>query len=350
MSQGNSEATVSPQEHLRQARAALDSIPATAVSGRARTQLAELKRHMTALDRASSASSPTGSATTPRGAARRGTANAGATWGTEVAAIDKILGELTAADTATATGSMTGTTGSATGKPMGTAGSRAAAAVAIDDATRAKLMEVRTHVVGYATGMSGQQAAPKGAEAGMAGDAPAATAAATPSTAGTLEPRTNATGTASTQTSTMSNAPQPAAASARVDQDAVRRHLTAARDTLAELTKLPAAAQLQGENRTQVSQLISNFNELITTQTDWTASYAKVDGNLNALLGTSATDAAASAAMPSPAPTSPDPAATPGAVATSGTAKADLDPAIRAKLLELRRNLDEFHKAAEPAK
>jgi len=338
MSQGNSEPTVSPQEHLRQAKAALDSIPATAVSGRARTQLAELKRHMTALDRASAGASTTSSAATPRGTSGRAAAAASTNWATEAAAIDKILGELTATDTATGTGSITGTTGSASAKPTGTAGSKAAAAVTIDDATRAKLTEIRTHIVGYATGMSAQPASPQGTEASVAAGAPSAT----PSTAAALDPRSNAAATAGTQT---------AATAKPVDQDAVRRHLTAARDTLAELTKLPAAAQLQGENRVQVQQLIANFNELITTQSNWTASYAKVDANLNALLGGGATDSAASAAMPSPAPTtSPDPAAAPGAVGTSGTAKADLDPAIRAKLMDLRSKLDEFHKAVGPAK
>src|SRR5687768_5419500 len=44
------------------------------------------------------------------------------------------------------------------------------------------------------------------------------------------------------------------------DQEAVRQHLSAAREALAELTKLPAASQLQGEQRQQVAQLISDFN------------------------------------------------------------------------------------------
>ena len=118
-------------------------------------------------------------------------------------------------------------------------------------------------------------------------------------------------------------------------------HLTAARNTLSQLTQLPAAVQLQGETRAQVAQLINNFNELITTQADWKASYARVEGNLNALLGTSAEEPAR-------------PRGTPGAVGTSGS-KASLDPAIRAKLMELRTQLDQFEKAAsapsaEPAR
>ena len=73
--------------------------------------------------------------------------------------------------------------------------------------------------------------------------------------------------------------------SQQVDADTVKRHLTAARDTLSQLTQLPAAAQLSGDARTQVSQLISNFNELITTNVDWRAAYGKVQGNLTALVG-----------------------------------------------------------------
>src|SRR5262245_21980767 len=42
--------------------------------------------------------------------------------------------------------------------------------------------------------------------------------------------------------------------------DAAKSHLTTARNTLSELTQLPAAGQLQGEQRSQVAQLINNFN------------------------------------------------------------------------------------------
>ena len=110
----------------------------------------------------------------------------------------------------------------------------------------------------------------------------------------------------------------------------MKRHLTAARDSLSQLTQLPAAAQLTGDARTQVSQLISNFNELITTNTDWRSSYTKVQANLSALVG--AEEAAAPAT------------GTAGAVGTSG--QVAVDPAIKAKLIELRTHLMEFEKAA----
>lgn len=133
--------------------------------------------------------------------------------------------------------------------------------------------------------------------------------------------------------------PQPTPAMPQVDTETVKRHLTAARDTLSQLTQLPAAAQLQGEPRTQVSQLIMNFNELITTKENWRASYDKVAANLTTLLG-----ADTPAATPEPAA---PPAGVPGAVGTSGTAT--LDPAIRAKLVEFRTHLSQFEKAAGSA-
>jgi hypothetical protein len=114
--------------------------------------------------------------------------------------------------------------------------------------------------------------------------------------------------------------------------------LVAARESLTQLTKLPAAAQLTGDARTQMGQLIANFNELISAQANWRASYAKVAANLTTLLGPDSGVAAAPAAATAPA--------TAGAVGTSGTTKVELDPAIREKLMELRKNLAEFEKAS----
>ena len=120
------------------------------------------------------------------------------------------------------------------------------------------------------------------------------------------------------------------------------------------MTQLPAAQALTGEPRAQVSQLISNFNELITTSSEWKAAYAKVDANLSALLGSQGPDesAAPAPATASPSPTAPPSSTTPptagaaGAVGTSGTTTGSLDPAIKAKLVEFRTHLKEFEKAA----
>ena len=138
------------------------------------------------------------------------------------------------------------------------------------------------------------------------------------------------------QTAPAPSAPQ--ATQPAPDQDAAKQHLTAARNALSEMTQLPAAQQLTGEARTQVSQLIANFNELITTNAEWRASYTKLSANLSALLGAPASDEA------------PRPAGTAGAVGTSGTVT--IDPAIKAKLTEFRSHLEKFEKAAggaEPA-
>jgi hypothetical protein len=120
----------------------------------------------------------------------------------------------------------------------------------------------------------------------------------------------------------------------KVDAAASKQHLSAARDTLSQLTSMPEAARLQGDARTQVSQVITSFNELITTQADWRSSYAKVDAGLTAVLGPDA---------PDPAPPATGVA---GAVGTAGTAAATLDPAVRAKLVEFRTHLKAFEKAA----
>jgi hypothetical protein len=254
-------------------------------------------------------------------------------WGTEVAAIDKIITEIVGSDTATGT---TGTTGAPDAK--GTTG-KAASAAAIDEATRAKLMEVRTHITAYAAGMAGGTSTPKNeaAAAEQAGMTSAAAQQAQPPAA-TAPAQTAPAQTAPAQPANPPAEPAAAAAAAapgaQADADAAHRALTTARDTLSQLTQLPAAAQLTGEARTQVAQLISNFNELITTQSDWKASYAKVNANLTALLGPDSPDAAAAA----PA------TATAGAVGTAGTT--ELDPALRAKLVELRKTLVEFQKAS----
>jgi hypothetical protein len=143
-----------------------------------------------------------------------------------------------------------------------------------------------------------------------------------------------------TGTQPPTSASQPPATAAeqqpagQVDADAAKQHLTAARNSLSEMTQLPAASQLTGDARTQVSQLITNFNELITTKADWRTSFAKIESNLNALIGSATTDEAAARTS-----------GTEGAVGTSGTVSG-LDPALKAKLVDFRNHLDKFEKAA----
>jgi hypothetical protein len=379
--QPDADQAASPEEHLKQANAALDRIQSTALTSETRTKLAELKRHMSALERGSEGGAASrgseggaasrgseGGAASTKGKTPASTDRANASWGTEVAAMDKILAELLGPDSSTGTKGMTGTT--AAPGAAGTTGSKAAATVALDEATRSALTEVRSHIVAFAAGKSGT-ATPKG-DAAMASpkaDTPATTpaqepsaaaAAAAPASQPAAAPATEpaaapATEPAAARATEPAAAPEPeptaapstaaAAPQQPADQEAARRHLLAARDALNQLTQLPAAAQLTGDTREQVSQLIANFNELITTQSQWRASYAKVTSNLTALLGpdTKGADIPTATGLP---PAASESTAAPGAVGTSGVAAAaEMDPSVRAKLVELRRNLTEFETA-----
>jgi DNA polymerase-3 subunit gamma/tau len=340
-----SQQAVSPQEHLSQAKAAVDGIAATAVPAKNRAQLAQLKKHLAALDKAGSASAET---TTAPKASAKSTAN----WGTEVAAIDKIITEMVGSET----------TGASTPGTTGTSGSsKAENAVALDEATRSKLMEVRAHITAYAAGMSGTSTPKTDETAAATSAAPSepSSPAATPSTASSSAPQSAAPGSEPAAPAAAQSQPpaaqaqdaaaQPQAAQPQIDADAARRHLMAARESLSQLTQLPAATQLSGEARTQVAQLISNFNELITTQSNWRASYAKVNANVTALIGAENGDAEATGGAPAAAPgaaATPGATSTPGAVGTAGATTVELDPAIRAKLVEFRHNLVEFQKAS----
>ena len=320
-------------EHLRLAETALNDIPAASLTGTTKSKVAELKRHISNLDKASG-----------------NKANAQK----EVAAADRILTELLGTE---------GTTGATTPPPAGTTGTTPpakAGAATLDEATRGKLQEVRTQLTTFAASM-GSGSTPKNDAATPSADDPsagasaaaasaAASPSASPSTPATASPSASPStpasptpqseppaaaqppSTAQAQTAQPAGGAQPSAGQS-VDTDSVKRHLTAARDSLAQLTQLPAAAQLTGDARTQISQLISNFNELITTNTEWRASYAKVQANLTALVGDQRADE-------SPAPAT----GTAGAVGTTGTTP--LDPGVRAKLVEFRSHLMEFEKAA----
>lgn len=306
-----------PGDHLREARTALASIDGTAVTGRAKTQLAELKKHLSALEVAAAAkSSASSSAKTPARAS---------SWAADVAAVDRILSEMLGS---TATAGATGT--------VGTAGTTGTAPVATNEATRARLQDVRKHVTKFAAAMSGT------AVSSDAAAPEAASPAHSPATGSSTGSTASAAGaTSSSPTLSPTNTSMTPGAPGQVDTTAARRHLTEARDSLTAMTQLPAAASLAGETRTHVTALIANFNELITNQTDWRASYTKVEDNLKALLGPENAVVTGSAAATSTAATS----GTAGAVGTSGTGAETIDPALRAKLVELRAKLNEFERA-----
>ena len=395
--------SASPDEHLVKAKAALDAIPGSSLKGDAKKQVGELKKHLKALDKAASASS---SESSP------GAASKDDKWSTEVAAMDRILGELLASNSAAASPSSPAP--SATPGAAGTSGSsKSTEPAALDEATRASLTEVKTQISAYAAAKGGAgTTTPKGGdEASAAGAAAGASSAMTPSpsalptasrtpaeptaeptpasppsaSSAAAEPQATPPAPESQATPPASQAaapaqagsqpgtpsPDPAAQSAvqaqpagDTDPEAARRALTAARESLSQLTQLPAAGQLTGPARTQVAQLISNFNELITTQVQWRASYAKVSSSLDALLGPESTEASATpaptatpgaagtagatppAAEPGAAAGATPASPTPGAVGTSGSATTQIDPSIKAKLLELKKNLADFEKAS----
>jgi hypothetical protein len=188
-------------------------------------------------------------------------------------------------------------------------------------------------------------AVPNGARAQAPQSAPAEPAAPTTQNPPSAQPQTPPPTTPSEPSPNAPTASAPAASAQQVDPEAIKRHLTAARNSLSELTQLPAAGQLNGDVRTQISQLITNFNELITTNTEWRASYAKVQANLSTLIGDQRADESPAAQPAAPAGAEPAaPAGAAGAVGTSGTAS--LDPAIRSKLVEFRTHLADFEKAA----
>ena len=99
----------------------------------------------------------------------------------------------------------------------------------------------------------------------------------------------------------------PVVASAQPNQEAIKQTLSAAQASLSEMLKLPAAANLQGDVRTQVSGFIGEFNAFATLpKGEWKAKYQIASASLDKML------AAAAAAPPAPpAPAAGTPAAAP---------------------------------------
>ena len=138
-----------PQEHLQEADAALNSISPTAVSGKAKSQIADLKKHVNSLQKMTASTSADASA--------NANATSAAKWSTEAAAADKIFGELLSATPATGDAAASVT---AEPKPTGTSGTTAPKASAhangaLDDETKAKLTAARASLTAFAAAMSG---------------------------------------------------------------------------------------------------------------------------------------------------------------------------------------------------
>ena len=78
--------TVSPQEHLSQAKSAADSIATNSVPAKSRSQLAQLKKHLAALEKAGPATTPSA---TPAPAAAAKSAENSKQLGYRIAAIER---------------------------------------------------------------------------------------------------------------------------------------------------------------------------------------------------------------------------------------------------------------------
>ena len=144
-----------PQEHLERVGAALNSISPTAASGKAKTQIAELKKRVHALEKLT-ANNPSSAAAAPTGAkTEKADAKSGSKWAKEAAAADKILGELLADTSATSAASATSPIGPNPTGTTGTSPSKATAAVTLDEETKAKLTTARVSLTAFATAMSG---------------------------------------------------------------------------------------------------------------------------------------------------------------------------------------------------
>jgi hypothetical protein len=127
----------------------------------------------------------------------------------------------------------------------------------------------------------------------------------------------------------------PVVARAQPNQEAIKQTLTAAQASLAEMTKLPAAATLQGDVRTAVSGFIGEFNAFASLPKDWKAKYQVASASLDKMLA-----AAAAAPAPAAAPAVPTPAAP-----ADSNAPGKWDPTVVETLKKVRTQLDGFEKA-----
>jgi hypothetical protein len=312
-------------EHLGKASAVLGEIPTDAQPAEAQARIADVKQRINALQRTADESER---AADP------------ADRETELAAIERALTELLGPEGASRSATEPGDA------PVGTSG---APAVLLDEPTKTKLQQVRTHITAYTAAMGSAELANESAAAAepvertadpSTAPAPPSAADATASTSPT-DPTPTPTGTSPTDTPQTPAAPDrteradaaPRERVSRTGTEAARPHLSAARNTLSEMTQLPAAAAITGEARAQISQLITQFNELIAADPSWQVPLERVKSTLNGLLGThvekvTTTDVQAD-----------EPVGTTGAMT--------LEPEIRAKLFDFRTHLEAFERTAE---
>jgi hypothetical protein len=377
--------SATPADHVREAKQALDNIPKSSIPSADRAKFAQLRTHLNKLEKDVAAESPSAKPRAKSGAPQ---------WATEMAAIDKLVTELAGPESSSTPGA-TGTTGTASSAPAAKPGQ-------LDEQARTGLNQVRQHITALAAEMSGTASPAPSAQNQATGSSAAsnpdamgtrpssASQSASSNPAQSSSTQSAASGSQTTTppapTGTQSSVTQPPASSSQTpasasqtpaststplgdqpaagqaNEAAAKQHLTEARDSLAALTKMPEASKLQGDARSNVSQLISDFNELITTQLNWRDSDQKVEADVTKLLGSENGDAnpaapsapaAAAGTMGSASGTAtgttgsatPPPAAA-GQQPSGAAANAQLDPAIRAKLVEFRSHLKDFEQAA----
>jgi hypothetical protein len=152
-----------------------------------------------------------------------------------------------------------------------------------------------------------------------------------------------------TQSTGQSGAQQSVTEQGQKDEAAARQALLQARESLAELAKSPEAAQLQGQPRTEVSELITNFNALLSAESGWYEQYKLVMQNLYNVLGPASADETATGTTGST--TSGSASGTSGTTgSTAGTSdpasSGEVPAALRSKLVDFRQKLTEFGRAA----
>jgi hypothetical protein len=310
-----------PSEHLSEARQTLDSIPRASIAGANASKISDVKRHFDALEKSysgSAAGDPSAPSSSASSSASQGD------WNSHLIALERSLSDLLSDSSSSSTPGAVGTSGSEQGRSV-------SGSAPLESDVRAKLEEFQAHVKKFKSAAGGS------ASSSMSDDP----SSSSPTASGASTMPTEQTQTTSSQSSSQSQPPASSSPpSSQADASAPpREHLTKARQSLADLTAMPQAQQLQGETRNQVSQLISQFNQLITTQDDWRAAYNEVNGTLTALLSGSAGAGTSSSGTSGSVGTS-------GSAASGASASGSLDPGIRGKLEEFRTHLQAFHSAA----
>ncbi len=192
----------------------------------------------------------------------------------------------------------------------------------------------------------------QGSTGSQSSGTPSSGTSTTGSTTGTQSTTTGSTTGTQSTTSPSSATGSSASSTGGVDEAAAREHLSQARQALADLTKLPAATQLQGEQRTTIASFIQAFNAFATATTDWRSKFTAVNAQLDQILasadaaGTSSGTAGTTGSSATAANSSG--ASTTGATGSTGTAAASggYDPTIVAKLHEVKTHLDAFQEAS----